>query len=122
MAWAYLAAARNKVGYGPASDSVTVPARTGDALVVLRPDGNEWVSDVSSPDLAMVSELYPGGAPAAGYWLGNGSDGRVHLMTVDGTKSRTALIKERKLTKEVEAQLTAAIQAFQPLFKAPGTV
>jgi F-type H+-transporting ATPase subunit alpha len=30
---------------------------------------------------------------------------------------RTALLKERKLTKEIEQQLTAAIQGFQPQFK-----
>jgi F-type H+-transporting ATPase subunit alpha len=32
---------------------------------------------------------------------------------------RTALVKERKLTKEIEQQLAAAIQSFQPQFKPP---
>ena len=32
---------------------------------------------------------------------------------------RTALVKERKLTKEIEQQLVAAIQSFQPQFKPP---
>jgi F-type H+/Na+-transporting ATPase subunit alpha len=32
---------------------------------------------------------------------------------------RTALLKERKLTKDIEQQLVAAIQSFQPQFRPP---
>jgi hypothetical protein len=33
---------------------------------------------------------------------------------------RTALVKERKLTKDLEEQLKKAIDYFQPQFKKPG--
>ena len=38
-------------------------------------------------------------------------------MREQGASVRNSLLKERKLTKEIEQQLIAAMQAFQKLYK-----
>src|SRR5437773_6318928 len=43
----------------------------------------------------------------------------LRFMREQRPEVRTALLKERKLSKEIEQQLAAAIQAFQPQFKPP---
>jgi F-type H+/Na+-transporting ATPase subunit alpha len=44
----------------------------------------------------------------------------VHFMQEQKPEVRNTLVKERKMTKETEAMLRAAIEAFQPQYKAPG--
>ena len=68
-----------------------------------------------------------GGSPAA---TGTPSSGKTVTPVATGNTTldsalnstsdvRTALVKERKLTKEIEQQLAAAIQGFQAQFQPP---
>jgi hypothetical protein len=76
--------ASSTAGTSGDSNVLDIPARSGDALVVLRPDGKEWASEVASPQAAVPTELFPGGGGLyQGSWVGN-KDGRVRAESLYG--------------------------------------